>query len=396
MPQHYGNRRFGPASASTIKAERRNMRFEGTLSPQLQQTHAAAACKQAMSETGGGVLSLSVGMGKTVVALWLACELGMKTLVVVNKMVLLDQWRERIQRFVPGAAVGTIQGTILHTEGCDIVVAMLQSLSQKEYDLKGFGFLVVDECNHIAAPRFSQAMLQMNCPYRLGLSATPDRKDGLTKVLVWFMGPIFLRLERDSSRVVQVDMMHFSSCEAFGGPPPTRYGKLNFEGVVETLCTSTERNAMIVKRVEQLLHRQPSRHVLILSARRPHCFALEQALGAKARVYLGGMSQSDLTAASQSQVVVATYSMAAEGLDIPTLNTLLLATPKRDVVQACGRIMRGEGGDVDPIIMDIKDEWACTKGQWAERVKLYKRLGYVFSQDQGPKGHGLTSGECLF
>ena len=244
-------------------------------------------------------------------------------------------------------------------------VGMLQSLSQRRYTLDGFGLLVVDECNHIAAPRFSQAMLQMNCPYKLGLSATPERKDGLTKVLIWFMGPIFLKLERDTKRLVRVHTLPFSSCVEFSMPPPTRYGKLNFEGVVEVLCQSSPRNSMIVDKVGELVAMQACRQVLILSARRPHCSALQAACSQKgmdASVYLGGMSQADLTSAAKSRVIVATYSMAAEGLDIPTLNTLVLATPKRDVVQACGRIMRGQGGTVDPIIVDIQGQLELCEG----------------------------------
>lgn len=391
LPAHYGSCKFGPPSGSTCRVETYpEMAFKGSLNPALHQPRAAAACRAAIAETGGGVLSLSVGMGKTVVALWLACELKVKTLVVVNKKVLLDQWLERIGQFVPGARTGVIQGPTCDTRGCHLVVGMLQSLSQNPYSLPGFGLLVVDECNHIGAPKFSQAMLQMNCPFRLGLSATPDRKDGLTRVILWFLGPIFLRLERDALDV-SIDIINFSRCQRFREPVPTSRGKLDFRQVVEVLCDSADRNEALVARLVAL---DDDRHTLVLSARRPHCEELAGMLrgrGRDAEVYLGGMSREDLHKASQARFVVATYSMAAEGLDIPSLNTLLLATPKRDVVQSCGRIMRGVGGGFSPLIIDVEDAWACTKGQFRSRLAYYRRVG--FKLGAAPP---TPSAACLF
>jgi len=366
------------------------MDFKGTLIQQLQQPVAVEACMKAMQDTGGGILASFTGSGKTTMALWVACELKLKTLIVVNKTVLLEQWQDRIQKFVPGAKVGIIQGPVCNTEGMDVVVAMLQSLSQKEYDMKGFGLAIVDECNHVAAPTFSQAMLQINCPYMLGLSATPERKDGLTRVLLWFLGPIFFTLRRHNQERVLVDIKDFD-CHQFRLPPPTRFGKLNFEGVVEVLCNSESRNMEIVKR---LLVLEKHRKTLVLSARRPHCERLAELLqvaGMDAQVYLGGMHRQRLECASNAQVIVATYSMAAEGLDIPALNTLLLATPKKDVVQACGRVMRGEGGSVDPMILDIKDNWKCTLGQFYGRCRYYKEAGYRF-----PHSHKSPIAGCNF
>ena len=276
---------------------------------------------------------------------------------------------------MPGCQIGRIQGPICDVDGKDIVVAMLQSLSQKEYNVRGFGFSIIDECNHVAAPTFSQAMLRINCPYRLGLSATPERKDGLTKVLLWFLGPIFLTLQRENQHCVRVDTIHFD-CLEFKSAPPSRFGKLNFEGVVETLCEHPQRNACIVDKVLQLYM---GRRILILSARRPHCQKLCNLLqtnGVDAAIYLGGMRKEELENASRANVIVATYSIAAEGLDIPALNTLILATPKKDVVQACGRIMRGVDGPVAPVVVDVRDAWPCLLGQYYARRRYYKQTKF--------------------
>jgi len=139
-----------------------------------------------------------VAMAKTTVSLAIACKLGYRTMIVVHKQFLADQWRERIQQFCPGATIGVVQQNKKEVD-CDFVIAMLQSLSLKEYsfsDFESIGTLIVDEAHHICAKVFSQSLFKM-CPRHIyGLSATPERKDGLTKVLHWFMGPTFFAVER--------------------------------------------------------------------------------------------------------------------------------------------------------------------------------------------------------
>ena len=379
LPEFWAREAFGPPETTRFNVTPApGLRFVGELRAELQQPLAMQACMDALRTRGGGILALHTGGGKTTVSLHVACQLQVKTLVVVNKTVLMQQWQERIATFVPSARIGCIQGPQHDVDGKDIVVAMLHSLSMRAYDMSGFGFSIIDECNHVAAPTFSQAMLRINCPYRLGLSATPERKDGLTRVLFWFLGPIFLTLKRRDEGRVRVEVLRIES-PAYSQPPPTRFGKLDFGGVLTALTENEERNAAMVQRLRQL---PPERRVLVLSARKEHCFALERALtavGHDAAVYLGGMKRKDLDTASRVRVIVATYAMASEGLDIPALNTLLLATPKKDVVQACGRVLRGSGGAVDPLVIDVRDAWPCTLGQFYARQRFYKESGYRFS-----------------
>ena len=146
-------------------------------------------------KAGHGVLSLPCGYGKTTVSLAIASKLGYRTMIIVHKQFLADQWKERIQQFCPGATIGMVQQNKKEVD-CDFVIAMLQSLSLKEYsfsDFESIGTVIVDEAHHICAKVFSQSLFKL-CPRHIyGLSATPERKDGLTKVLHWFMGPTFFR-----------------------------------------------------------------------------------------------------------------------------------------------------------------------------------------------------------
>ena len=223
IPRFYGEDKFGPP-----KEDRRpepvkiSCKFNGKLRDETHQNDALGAALKA----GHGVLSLPCGFGKTTVSLAIACKLGYRTMIVVHKEFLANQWRERIQQFCPGASIGIVQQDKKETE-CDFVIAMLQSLSLKEYSFSDFdsiGTLIVDEAHHICAKVFSQSLFKMCPKHVFGLSATPTRKDGLTKVLHWFMGPTFFEAERKNQEQVEVFPIEYK-CDRFQDPPPcTRFG----------------------------------------------------------------------------------------------------------------------------------------------------------------------------
>ena len=201
VPRFYGIEKLGePKEDRRPQPTRIRTKFAGTLRDATHQNEALAAALKA----GHGVLSLPCGFGKTTVSLAIACKLGYRTMIVVHKQFLADQWRERIQQFCPGATIGIVQQDKKEVD-CDFVIAMLQSLSLKEYNFSDFesvGTLIVDEAHHICAKVFSQSLFKM-CPKHIfGLSATPERKDGLTKVLHWFMGPTFFAVERKNQEQV--------------------------------------------------------------------------------------------------------------------------------------------------------------------------------------------------
>ena len=111
----------------------------------------------------------------------------------------MNQWVERINDFIPNARIGKLQGNVIKVEGYDIVIAMLQSVSMRDYPedtFDDFGFVIYDECHHLGAEIFSRSLIKVGCQYTLGLSATPDRADGLTKVFKWFLGDIVFQIKK--------------------------------------------------------------------------------------------------------------------------------------------------------------------------------------------------------
>ena len=394
VPRYYGEDKFGPP-----KEDRRpepvkiSSTFNGKLRDETHQNDALAAALKA----GHGVLSLPCGFGKTTVSLAIACKLGYRTMIVVHKEFLANQWKERIQQFCPGASIGIVQQDKKETK-CNFVIAMLQSLSLKEYSFNDFdtiGTLIVDEAHHICAKVFSQSLFKMCPKHVFGLSATPTRKDGLTKVLHWFMGPTFFAAERKNQEQVEVFPIQYS-CERFRDPPPcTRFGKLSLATMITELTENRERNIVIAKLIKDIS--KTTRQVLVLSDRRHHCEVLHQSFKKTSGLYMGGMKESDLTESSKKKIIFATFSQAHEGLDIPSLDTVILATPKSDIVQSIGRIMRETRGKKNnPHIYDIFDQWSICHAMYHKRLKIYKQGGFDIPRKNKPQEETpFKKGECF-
>jgi len=393
VPRYYGTSKLGePTEDKRPVPTRISTRFHGTLRDATHQNAALAAAIDA----GHGVLSLPCGFGKTTVSLAIACKLGYRTMIIVHKEFLANQWEERIKQFCPGATIGRVQQNKKEVE-CDFVIAMLQSLSLKEYsfgDFDSIGTVIVDEAHHICAKVFSQSLFKM-CPNHIfGLSATPNRKDGLTKVLHWFMGPTFFAVERENQQDVEVFPIEFE-CPRFRDPPPcTRFGKLSLSTMITELSENRDRNKMLVDLIKRIT--KGTRQLLVLSDRRQHCMMLQQCFPKTSGLYMGGMKESELTESSKKQIIFATFSQAHEGLDIPTLDTVILATPKSDIVQSIGRIMREtKGKKNNPNIYDIFDQWSVCHAMYNKRLRVYKQGGFKMPKVKEEEPGDFARGQCL-
>jgi len=337
------------------------IKFVGTLRP--HQTEALAKFK------GNGVLCLPCGAGKTATSLAIAAKLKRKTVIIVHKEFLATQWRDRIAQFCPDSTVGTIQGDTWDVDGHDFVIAMIQTLCVREHDpsqFKQFGLIIVDEAHHIGAPAFSKTMFKVSPEFTLGLTATPDRKDGLTKILYWFLGEPFYSMNQNTAEL-EVKRIDFDHHTYRAGPILNKFGKVSMAHMVNHLVEIPERNQLILEHIRECIKR--GRKILVLSDRRGHCEWLYEQLGDDvAGLYMGGMKAEEHERASHKQVIVATFTLAYEGLDIPSLNTLFLVTPHSDVKQAVGRITRTPGTKE---VFDIVDKWSLLAGMFYKRNKVY-------------------------
>ena len=331
---------------------------------------------------GGGLLDVDPGKGKTVMALYILAQLRRKTLVVVHKSFLMNQWIERIEQFLPGARVGRIQGQIVDIDDKDIVLGMLQSLSMKEYPadmFDSFGLTVFDEVHHMGAEVFCQCMMKVTTLYTLGLSGTMQRKDGLTKVFKMFLGDVVHKEKAASEHRVIVKAINYCVDDAAFNETEYDYrGNPKFSTMISRVCDYAHRSEFILRVLQKELAENPDQQVMILGHNKSLLTYLHKAIEhrgiASVGYYVGGMKEADLKASESRKVIIATYAMASEGLDIKTLTTLIMASPKTDVCQSVGRILRVKHGR--PLVIDIVDQQDIFRNQWYKRRAYYVKQNY--------------------
>jgi superfamily II DNA or RNA helicase len=177
--------------------------FEACFEPQPEQPEAYDSAVRALSTIGGGLLSLYCGAGKTATSLAVASHFRRYRAMVLpyTRNSLRINGLRTSNDFLQLQPSSRIQGDTFDIHA-DFVVCMIQTLSQREFPHDAYdsvGMLIVDECHHICARVFSQCMFKLCPKYVLGLSATPVRKDGLTSVLHWFLGPTCFELKREDA-----------------------------------------------------------------------------------------------------------------------------------------------------------------------------------------------------
>jgi len=362
VPQYFGKDRLGQSPVDRrAEPTRTNVQFVGQLREDLCQKTAVASF-----QGSGGVISLPCGYGKSIVGLAIAAMLKTRTMIVVHKEFLADQWVENIRRFCPGASIGRVQGDV-HDIEHDFVICMIQTLCSREHPPKAFesiGLLVVDEAHHVCAKVFSQTMFKLCPKWTLGLSATPERKDGLTRLLHWFLGPMLFQTTRNSTDVVVQPVVYAGP---FPDPPK------DLPTAITDLTRIPERNKLLTDTIRDLL--KTPRNILVLTDRREHCHFLLNEFP-DAGLYIGGLAREALEEAATKKLIVATFSLAQEGLDIPKLDTVIFATPKSDIVQASGRILRSKGNS--PLVIDIVDHWNVFFAMFSKRKGHYLKMGFRF------------------
>lgn len=401
VPRYYAIEKFGLPEKILFKHETCLMQFTGNLRD--YQKSIIQKCLEHLKSNGGGLLSVPCGRGKTVMAIKLACELGVKTLVVVHKTFLQDQWIDRIKAF-SNASVGIIRQNLIETENKDIVVGMIQSISKRNYDsnvFEQFGLVIYDEAHHCPSKCFSKALAKTGTKYTLALSATPYRQDGLIKIMHWFIGKTIYQEKLQSNNQVVVKLINFHSTNNLFVEK-----KIFFQGesrphcpkMINNLVKLECRNNHIINIIDQI-RKDPDRKILILSGRKKQLELLKTIIDnhitdditngkilnneTKTYFYTGDVKQEDRIKAEQDgDILFATYDMAHEGLDIERLNTVILATPKKDIVQSIGRILRRQliDGDIRPLIIDFSDCLSVFINQSKIRQRFYRGSKYDMNQ----------------
>jgi superfamily II DNA or RNA helicase len=353
------------------------------------QVPVSRAVRDALDRHGGALLSVPCGFGKTIMSVHLMSQLRVRTLVIVHKTFLMDQFTETISRFFPDVRIGYIRGATAPQDMEDrhVVIGMLQTLSSARRRLPAqwstmFDLVVCDECHHIGARVFSRAMLRFPARFTLGLSATPERKDGLGRVVRWFVGRTIVTAPTVARPTCQVSIhrfVHPPSCDCpYGTERRQNYGAFAplLPCMVSDMAACPARTRFICDLVRDILTADPGRNVLIVSDRIQHLHDMRDLLQSpqlRIGLYIGCMKQTDRDrVASDCNVILGTYALTREGLDIRKLDTLVVATPTGDIVQTAGRIMRcRETAESSRRIIDICDDYSVFPRLADKRMKYY-------------------------
>jgi len=400
LPVYYGIKNFGsPEVIKTNQGLKINCPFNGSLRPiqkKIVKTYFDSLIKNDNENKndiylrGGGVISAGCGVGKTTMSLYILSTLGVKGLIVVHNEVLLNQWKERIAQYLPTARIGIIQGPKQDISEKDVVIGMLKSLGMKKYPdyvFRDFGLVIYDECHHTSAKMFSKALSKTRFRFTIGLSATPKRKDGLTNVFLWHLGDIVFKQKKDKDSGVNVIIYKYLNEDPTYSKTLLNYKKKpNHVQMLTNIANCQKRNKFIASLLPPLLKEE--RKILILTERLSEIkwfydylesflksHQLEDITFGK---YVGGMKETALEESQSCHILLGTYNMIEEGFDCKELDTLIMATPKTDIEQASGRILRLKPEDRvrPPLIIDIWDIFCNFKNKGLLRMKYYKKKDY--------------------
>jgi len=336
--------------------------FIGTLKP-FQKKAVSDVLKHEF-----GTLSAATGSGKTVMALAIIAERRQPALIIVHTKELLEQWIARIETFlgIPRAEIGVI-GAGKKTVGEQITVALVQTLYKCVDDFSAaFGFLIVDECHRAPSRTFIDAVTEFDSRYMLGLSATPWRRDKLSRLIYWHMGDLVHEVNKndleENGDILRPEVITRKTSFYPEADPVEEYQEM-----LKELTEDLDRNRLIASDVAAAAKNKNAGVALVLSDRKNHCHELQFLLassGIDAEVLTGDLPATKRQAiveklnAGQIRVLIATGQLIGEGFDCRDLSTLFLATPiKFDgrVLQYLGRVLRPAPGKDRAIVYDYID-----------------------------------------
>ena len=376
----------------------KGLSFRGKLfdTPNRPQEQAVNSVMKHLLCVKGGVMVLPPGSGKTNMAIYMSVNLvrgGLKTLVLAHNDFLLCQWKARIEQFVEGGVkIGLLQQDSCIYEDCDFVLGSLQSIHSRDYPAAAldYGLVIVDECHHLAASTFFNAMSKLTYIYSLGLTATPKRVDGLTKVIEYTLGPIAFRSLAPQNNQVQVNMITYT----LGKETEIVYKNkvIGISSMLTNLTKDRLRNSVITSLITLMHKTYPSRKGLLLSDRVDHLKELYRNMDQSMCSIITGNIHTEISTKERSKrkrdrqelkfdkyLTMSTYKLFEEAVDFDG-DFIILATPKVRVEQCTGRILRGRNTSIRPLIIDLVDPFSSFE-RWAKtREGFYSKNGYEVLQ----------------
>lgn len=351
---------------------------------------------QAMLKAKYGILQSPAGSGKTQIGIALAVALGKKCLWLTHTQDLLKQSYDRAKQYIDESLLGTITAGKVNI-GAGITFATVQTLCKQDLTQYKYEWdvVIVDECHRVAGTptsmtQFSKVISNLACRHKYGLSATVHRADGMIKCCYMLLGEVrhIVPDEAVKSRCMQVKVERVDTFTKIPFGALDTDGTINYTKLISSLASNNLRNDEILYRIAD----EPDHYHLILSDRLEQLYNLynnlPEKLKALASVIDGKMTSKKGKAereqaiedmrAGKKHILFASYKLAKEGLDIPRLDRLHLATPQKDyavIVQSVGRIARVFEGKGQPICFDYVDNFKMAENMYRKRKTHYRKCG---------------------
>jgi len=339
-----------------------NSTFTGSLRP--EQTEVRKEAIKQLSSSGSILLSMYCGFGKSATSMKIACDIGLKTLIIVNKIILIKQWEEGINIFCPSASVQKLT-TKSKKDDCDFYIINAQNIEKMGLSFfSDIGTVIVDEAHLIMAETLSRCLQWVHPRYLIGLTATPYRVDGLNLLLDFYFGKYKIIRTLFREHIAYKVLTKFKPTVEKG-----INGRVNWSSVLESQANNIERNELIIK----ILKHYSKRNFLVLTKRVAQGEYLVKRLieeGENVTSLFGSNQEYNVT----SRILVGTNSKCGTGFDHAKMDALLLACDlEQYFVQYLGRVFRTK--DVKPIIFDLVDDYSLLSKHFNTRQKIYGELG---------------------
>lgn len=342
---------------------------------------------------------------------------------------MMKQWFDRIKQYVPNAKIGLVQRDQCQTEGKDVIIMSVKTVANREFSKHAFENIAVviwDEIHLMCTRTFSQAFPKLAAKYTMGLSATPYRRDQCETIFQSFIGPVVYMRKRGRDESIEARCITFlmDNIEV----SYNRFNKVQYTPTTVATINRPERTKWLAEYVANL--GAQGRCVLVLGEYVSHLKELQRQieelqprkaaslqqiyafmmawhrrLGADSGLrilpqdvgrmiarrmwspvscglYIGEMKNDQRRISEDKDIILGTYKLASVGMDIPSLNCLVFASPRKEIEQSVGRILRKQHEEFKPLIIDVIDNHTLYQSQSRERKKFYRNYGYKLIYQQ--------------
>jgi superfamily II DNA or RNA helicase len=377
---------FGP-NTEDLRTDGEPVAFKCKVKPRSAEQKKFIRDMTDLLEIGDGFIAQApTGFGKTVCAIPAIASCKTTTLIVVTKEDLILQWYEALTKFTDLTKddIGEIRQNVCDVQGRKVVIGMVHSLSKEDryppWITRYFGLVVFDEVHRLGAETFSRAASLFAARRRMGLSATPDRADGKEILFEAHIGPVRCRAKQLALTPEVIVTRSEWRC------PRRSSGQLLHQEVGRTMGANKSL-AESMKRTDKICSIgysawKKGRNIIVFSELLDHLEMIRIGLNkygvphSDMAKYVGGLSKTAREKATQKRILLATYKMCSEGTDIPKLDTAILATPRSNVIQTVGRILREHPDKQKPVVIDVVDDDSpLFEVYFKKRLKWYKQIG---------------------